>query len=79
MIYFFWPETARLSLEEIAAQFGEEVAVDIHAMSPEERAALDKRLKSTDVAHMDERVVSELGSLEKTVPEHNEEKASQDV
>ncbi|EEP77542.1 conserved hypothetical protein [Uncinocarpus reesii 1704] len=29
VIYFFFPETARLSLEEIARKFGEEVAVDV--------------------------------------------------
>jgi hypothetical protein len=30
VVYFYWPETARLSLEEVAKHFGDEVAVYIH-------------------------------------------------
>jgi hypothetical protein len=29
IIYFYFPETARLSLEEVSAKFGDEVAVDL--------------------------------------------------
>ena len=36
------PETKGLSLEEINAIFGEEVAVDISHLTVEERAALDE-------------------------------------
>lgn len=43
-IYFFWPETARLSLEEIGKQFGDEVAVHITDVTAEERAAVDRKL-----------------------------------
>ena len=45
-IYFFWPETARLSLEEIGKQFGDEVAVHINDATDEERAAIDRKLIS---------------------------------
>ncbi|KAF5591198.1 sugar transporter [Fusarium pseudoanthophilum] len=45
-IYFFWPETARLSLEEIGKQFGDEVAVHITDATDEERAAIDRQLMS---------------------------------
>lgn len=30
MVYLFWPETSNKTLEEIAAVFGDEVAVDIN-------------------------------------------------
>lgn len=43
----FFPETKLLSLEEIAALFGDEVAVDISGLSPEAKEALDRSL--TDV------------------------------
>ncbi|KAI1867735.1 uncharacterized protein JN550_006876 [Neoarthrinium moseri] len=42
-IYFFWPETARLSLEEIGKQFGDEVAVHINDATDAEKAVLDSR------------------------------------
>ncbi|KAK5048527.1 hypothetical protein LTR84_005617 [Exophiala bonariae] len=51
MIYFFWPETARLSLEEISAKFGDDVAVHVHDVSDEQRRELDEFLRATDVAH----------------------------
>lgn len=44
MIYFFFPETARLSLEEIAKNFGEEVAVNITDATDEEMARVQKNL-----------------------------------
>lgn len=43
-IYFYWPETARLSLEEIGKQFGDEVAVHVNDATDEEKAALDRQL-----------------------------------
>ena len=52
MVYFFWPETARLSLEEISAKFGDDVAVHTDDVSEQERKELDKFLKSDDVVHM---------------------------
>jgi hypothetical protein len=30
VVYFFWPETAGLSLEEVAQKFGDEVIVHIY-------------------------------------------------
>jgi hypothetical protein len=51
LIYFFWPETARLSLEEISAQFGDVVAVDISGKTVEERGKLDEMLRGRDVVH----------------------------
>ena len=44
MIYFFWPETARLTLEEIAQNFGEEVAVHLTDATDEEKARIDQHL-----------------------------------
>lgn len=49
VIYFFWPETAKLSLEEIGKQFGDEVAVHLNDATDEEKAALDSRLTSGDM------------------------------
>lgn len=37
-------QTKGLALEEIAAKFGDEVAVDLSHLSAEERAKLDKAL-----------------------------------
>lgn len=50
-IPFIWrlPETNGLSLEEIAAKFGDEVAVDISHLSEERRRALDERLLAAGV------------------------------
>lgn len=44
----FFPETKMLSLEEIAALFGDEVAVDISHLSAEAKEALDKSLVNMD-------------------------------
>lgn len=44
VIYFFFPETARLTLEEIAKNFGEEVAVHLTDATDEEKAQLDRKL-----------------------------------
>jgi hypothetical protein len=37
VVYFYWPETARLSLEEVAKNFGDEVAVYDQAVDEESR------------------------------------------
>ena len=78
MIYIFWPETARLSLEEIAAQFGEEVAVNIHDMSAERRAEFDKQLQGADVVHMDDAQISVAADtmINKSAAEYTETKSS---
>lgn len=44
MVYFYWPETARLSLEEIGKNFGDEVAVHINDATDEEKHRLDRQL-----------------------------------
>jgi hypothetical protein len=48
---FLWrlPETNGLSLEEIAAKFGDEVAVDLSHLDEERRRALDERLLAVGV------------------------------
>lgn len=46
MIYFFFPETARLTLEEIAKNFGEEVAVHVTDATDEEQAQLERKLSN---------------------------------
>jgi MFS family permease len=51
MVYLYWPETARLSLEEIASRFGDDVAVHINDVPEEQRRELDEFLKATDVVH----------------------------
>jgi hypothetical protein len=51
MIYFFWPETARLSLEEISAKFGDDVAVHINDVPEKQRRDLDAYLDTADVVH----------------------------
>ncbi|GAT27891.1 MFS sugar transporter [Aspergillus luchuensis] len=45
VIYFFFPETARLTLEEIAQNFGEEVAVHLTDATDEEKARLERDLE----------------------------------
>lgn len=44
VIYFFFPETARLTLEEIAKKFGEEVAVHITDAPDEEKVRIERNL-----------------------------------
>lgn len=49
----FYPETKGLALEEIAAKFGDEVAVDLTHLSTEERLKLNKTLINTDIVEME--------------------------
>lgn len=51
IMYLFYPETKGLTLEEIGKKFGDDVAVDLSAMSEEERMKLDKGL--FDVQHVE--------------------------
>ncbi|RKK27588.1 hypothetical protein BFJ66_g16131 [Fusarium oxysporum f. sp. cepae] len=44
VMWKFFPETTRLSLEEIAGLFGDDVALDLTHLSPEDKAVLDKNL-----------------------------------
>ena len=51
VIYFYFPETARLTLEEISQKFGDDVAVHITDASQEDRERLEKALeKGEDVS-----------------------------
>jgi hypothetical protein len=49
VVYLFWPETARLSLEEIGHNFGDEVAVHVYDASAEEKKRLDQALQISDI------------------------------
>lgn len=53
-MYFFWPETAQLSLEEINAKFGDDVAVNFNEIPEDERRGLDEFLKTHDILHMED-------------------------
>ncbi|PVH97063.1 putative MFS sugar transporter [Periconia macrospinosa] len=60
IVYLYFPETARLSLEEISAKFGDDVAVHVNDVSDEQRRELDEFLKAADVVHLentDEKVI----------------------
>lgn len=43
-MWIWWPETKGLSLEEISALFGDEVAVDVSNMTQEQRDELDSKI-----------------------------------
>lgn len=47
--WYFLPETNGLALEEIAAKFGDEVAVDLSHLSEDRRKALDESLMAVGV------------------------------
>lgn len=47
-MYFYFPETARLTLEEVAQKFGDDVAVHITDASQEDRDKLEKALEHGD-------------------------------
>ncbi|KAJ4180839.1 hypothetical protein NW767_014294 [Fusarium falciforme] len=53
IVYLYFPETAKLSLEEISARFGDDVAVHVNDVPDEQRKDLDKFLDKLDVAHME--------------------------
>ena len=75
MIYFFWPETARLSLEEISAKFGDDVAVHVNDVSEEQRRELDDFLKSKDIVHTE----ATSNTTQNQTPTEIEEKTSTKV
>ena len=54
VVYLFFPETARLSLEEIAKNFGDEVAVHVNDAMEEEKMKLDKALEDADPTKSDQ-------------------------
>lgn len=66
IVYFFFPETARLSLEEISARFGDDVAVHVNDVSAAQRKELDEFLKRNDVTALakEDGYVAEKGEME---------------
>jgi hypothetical protein len=67
VIYFFFPETARLTLEEIAKKFGEDVAVHVTDATEEERMQLEMQLEM------------QLADSDRPNEEHSEEKVVKTV
>ncbi|GAD92016.1 MFS sugar transporter, putative [Paecilomyces variotii No. 5] len=61
VVYLFWPETARLSLEEINAKFGDDVAIHINDISEEQRRELDEILKGQDVLQIEDTELQSKG------------------
>jgi hypothetical protein len=53
IVYLYFPETARLTLEEISARFGDDVAVHVTDASDAQRKELDDFLQTVDVVHME--------------------------
>jgi len=53
VFYYFFPETAQLSLEEIAKNFGDDVAVYVNDATTEQREKLDAFLKKIDLTHLE--------------------------
>lgn len=65
-MYFYWPETARLSLEEIGQKFGDEVAVHINDATDEEKRKLDQQLEDANlVRRMDHQGIQEADGNDK--------------
>lgn len=67
-----FPETKGLSLEEIAAIFGDEVALDLSHLTPEEKAKLDTTIRLQDDEQA--RKFQDETDLTKNVEERIEEK-----
>ncbi len=56
----FFPETKGLTLEEVGAKFGDEVALDITHLTEKEREALDRKLADiTTVEDIDNPTVTQ--------------------
>lgn len=53
-MYYQFPETACLSLEEISQQFGDEVAVHVTDATNDQREKLDDFLKGNDFNNLDD-------------------------
>lgn len=53
ILYYIAPETKGLSLEEVAACFGDEVAMDLTHMSKEERELVDQELLNGHISATD--------------------------
>jgi hypothetical protein len=53
VFWYYFPETAQLSLEEISKNFGDDVAVHVNDATAEQREKLDAFLKKTDLTHLE--------------------------
>ncbi|PYH78319.1 MFS general substrate transporter [Aspergillus uvarum CBS 121591] len=67
VIYFFFPETARLTLEEVAKNFGEEVAVRLTDATDEEKARLERDLAVGCHAYQSSRIKTESETVDDSV------------
>lgn len=72
-VYFFFPETKQRSLEDINAQFGEQVAVRFYGATEEDEAAYRKAIKEEDQAHGIEPVrTTDTADVEKSAVVHSD-------
>jgi hypothetical protein len=46
LVWYYFPETKGLSLEEIGAKFGDDVAVRLMDLTEEEKAKLDEEIRA---------------------------------
>jgi hypothetical protein len=69
------PETNGLSLEEVAAKFGDEVAVDLSHLDEERRRALDERLMAVGVDITESPPSEGQGETKETAVAHREGQA----
>ncbi|RAH40351.1 putative MFS sugar transporter [Aspergillus brunneoviolaceus CBS 621.78] len=67
VIYFFFPETARLTLEEVAKNFGEEVAVRRTDATDEEKAQLERDLAAGSRNYQSSRIKTGNGTVDDCV------------
>jgi Sugar (and other) transporter len=65
IVYFYFPETAQLSLEEIGQRFGDDVAVHVNDATEEQKKELDDYLKNKDVAALKKREIAEVENVTK--------------
>lgn len=54
VVYLYFPETSRLTLEEIGAQFGDDIAVQVSDESQDEREKLERTIENSDDGYVAE-------------------------
>src|ERR1700750_1120711 len=54
VVYFFFPETANIPLEEVAALFGDEVAVKLHDANKLDNPQAEKQVAADSAVEKDE-------------------------
>jgi len=67
IVYFYFPETAQLSLEEIGQRFGDDVAVHINDATEEQRQELDSYLKEKDLTQYWAQAATEVEDVTEAV------------